>query len=144
MLETHFGPLSALVWLSFMTFGCCAARSAARRSTRDASGADFRPSDVDYEGRPSQIGRLEGSGRSGSLRSFDCRIVIRQTTPSSLLIRQYYSTVFTETAVPGDAQRVGRPGVRPGHTASPRWCTCTALACLDGRTDGCRAACDLT
>ena len=42
------------------------------------------------------------------------------------------------------AQRAGRPGVSPGHTASPRWCTCTALACLDGSTDGCRAAGDLT
>ena len=42
------------------------------------------------------------------------------------------------------AQRAGRPGVSPGHTASPRWCTCTALACLDGLTDGCRAASGLT
>ena len=42
------------------------------------------------------------------------------------------------------AQRASRPGVSPGHTASPRWCTCTALACLQGCTDGCRAASDLT
>jgi hypothetical protein len=74
MLETHFGTGSALVWSSPMTFGCCAAHSAAPYG--DASGADFRPSDVDYEGLPSLIEMIEGSSRSGSLRSFDCRIVI--------------------------------------------------------------------
>ena len=74
MLETHFGPLSALVWSSFMTFGCCAARRAAPYG--DASGADFRPSDVDYEGPPSLIQMIEGSNRSGSLRSLQWCIVI--------------------------------------------------------------------
>ena len=74
MLETHFGPCSALVWSSFMTFGCCAARSAALHG--DASGANFRSSDVDFAGLPSLIGGSEGSGRSGSLRSLHWCIVI--------------------------------------------------------------------
>ena len=74
MLETHFGPCSAVVWSSFMTFGCCAARSAALYG--DASGASFRSANVDYEGLPSLIGRCEGSGRSGSLRSLQWCIVI--------------------------------------------------------------------
>ena len=74
MLETHFGPCSTVVWSRFMTFGCCAARSVALYG--DASGADLRSSDVNYEGLPSLIGRLEGSGRSGSLRSLQWCIVI--------------------------------------------------------------------
>ena len=74
MLETHFGPCSALVWSSFMTFGCCAARSAALHG--DASDADLRSSDVDFAGLPSLIGGSEGSDRSGSLRSLHWCIVI--------------------------------------------------------------------
>ena len=74
-LETHFGPCLALVWSSFRTIGCRAARSAALYG--DGFGANFRPWDVDYESLPSLIGRFEGSGMSGSTRSFDCRIVIQ-------------------------------------------------------------------
>ena len=73
-LETHFGPCSAVVWSSFMTFGCCAARSAALYG--DAFGADFRPSDVDYESLSSLIKRFEGATRSGSMRSIQWCIVI--------------------------------------------------------------------
>jgi hypothetical protein len=74
MLETHFGPGSALVWSSFMTFVCCAARIAALHG--DAFCADFRSPDVDYAGLPSLIGGFEGFGRSGSLRSLQWCIVI--------------------------------------------------------------------
>ena len=84
MLGTHFMPCFGLVWSSLMTIGYRAARSAARYG--DGFGADFRPSDVDYESLPSLIGRFEGSGRSGSLRSFDCRIVIGGTRPESRVI----------------------------------------------------------
>ena len=51
-----------------------AARSAALHV--DASGANFRSSDVDYAGLPSLIGGFEGSGRSGSSRALLWCIVI--------------------------------------------------------------------
>ena len=83
-LKTHFRPSSTPVWSSLLTISCCAARSAALYG--DAFGANFRSSDVDYAGLTSLIGRFKGSGRSGSLRSFDCRIVIGGTRPDSRVI----------------------------------------------------------
>ena len=74
-------PCFGLVWSSWMTIGYRAARRAARYG--DGFGADCRPSNVNYESLPSLIGRFEGSGRSGSSRSFDCRIVIRWTRSDS-------------------------------------------------------------
>ena len=74
MLETYFGPCSGLVWSSLMTIGGRAARSAALYG--DGFGADFRPSDVDYESLPSLIKRFEGATRSGSMRSIQWCIVI--------------------------------------------------------------------
>ena len=74
MLETYFGPCSGLVWSSLMTISGRAARSAALYG--DGFGADFRPSDVDYESLPSLIKRFEGATRSGSMRSIQWCIVI--------------------------------------------------------------------
>ena len=74
MLETYFGPCSGLVWSSLMTISGRAARSTALYG--DGFGADFRPSDVDYESLPSLIKRFEGATRSGSMRSIQWCIVI--------------------------------------------------------------------
>ena len=57
-----------------MTISGRAARSAALYG--DGFGADFRPSDVDYESLPSLIKRFEGATRSGSMRSIQWCIVI--------------------------------------------------------------------
>ena len=70
MLETHFGPLSALVCgrvSNSMDLTVVAALRAAPRAAPygDASGADFRPSDVDYEGPPSLIQMIEESTLTG-------------------------------------------------------------------------------
>ena len=72
------------VWSRLLSISFRAARSAALYG--DASGADFRPLDVDYAGLSSLIGLFEGSGRSGSLRSFDCRIVIDGARPDNRVI----------------------------------------------------------
>eukprot|EP00966_Prymnesium_polylepis_P015976 368615-Prymnesium_polylepis.2 len=76
----------------------------------DAFGAIFWPSDVDYAGLTSLIGRFEDSDRSGSSRSFDCRIVIGGTRSDSRVIDRWLS-FFGFFGFPFHAGRRPRPPV---------------------------------
>ena len=114
-LKTHFKPWFTTFWSSLRSIGTHAAHSAAPYG--DAFGVDFRPLDVNYGGLHSLIERFEGSGRSGSPRSFDCRIVIGEIRPDSRVIARLLN-FFVSRDLPFHAGRRPRPPVPSQSRAS--------------------------
>jgi len=122
MLATHFSARSAFVESSLITFGCRAARSAAPYG--DAFGVIFWPSDVDYAGLPSLIGRIEGTVRPGSMSSVDWCIVIgtsRPGRPSNRSVGGLFSVFLLAVSRGASAPTPRNPPESAGFSERVQW-----------------------